>query len=116
VKSRDPRHSTVSKRRRHSTVSGQPPVRPKLPPPPRRSAVPTLTLRSPKGRPRARRAIGRVVDDEDTTLVDVLDNLLDKGVLLNAEVILALANVDLIYLRLSALLCGAARVLPRAGR
>jgi hypothetical protein len=46
--------------------------------------------------------------------VDVLDNLLDKGVLLNAEVILALADVDLIYLRLSVLLCGAARVLPRA--
>jgi hypothetical protein len=56
------------------------------------------------------------VDDEETSLVDVLDNLLDKGVLLNAEVILALANVDLIYLRLSALLCGAARVLPRASR
>jgi len=32
--------------------------------------------------------------------------------MLNADVILALANVDLVYLRLSALLCAADRVLP----
>ncbi len=114
MKPRNRRHSTVFRRRRHSTVSGKPPARPKLAPPPQRSAVPKLTLRSPKGRPPSRRAVGRLVDDEETSLVDVLDNLLDKGVLLNAEVILALANVDLIYLRLSVLLCGAARVLPRA--
>ena len=114
MKPRNRRHSTVSRRRRHSTVSGKPPARPKLAPPPQRSPVPKLTLRSPKGRPPSRRAVGRLVDDEETSLVDVLDNLLDKGVLLNAEVILALANVDLIYLRLSVLLCGAARVLPRA--
>jgi Gas vesicle protein len=116
VRPRNRRHSTVSRRRRRSTVSSKPPARPKLPPPPHRPTVPKLTLRSPKGRLPARRLVGRFVDDEETTLVDVLDNLLDKGVLLNAEVILALANVDLIYLRLSALLCGAARVLPRAGR
>jgi len=114
VKPRNRRDSTVSRRRRHSTVSGRPPARPKLAPPPQRSPVPKLTLRSPKGRSPSRRAVGRLVDDEETSLVDVLDNLLDKGVLLNAEVILALADVDLIYLRLSVLLCGAARVLPRA--
>jgi hypothetical protein len=42
----------------------------------------------------------------------VIDNLLAKGVMLNADVILALANVDLVYLRLSALLCAADRVMP----
>jgi hypothetical protein len=50
-------------------------------------------------------------------LVDVLDNLLNRGVVLNADIILALANVDLVYLRLSALLCAADRVLSDdAGR
>jgi gas vesicle structural protein len=49
----------------------------------------------------------------ETSLVDVIDSLLNKGVVLNADVILALANVDLVYLRLSALLCAADRVFPR---
>lgn len=58
------------------------------------------------------RAIARIIDQSDTSLVDVIDNLLNGGVVLNAELILALANVDLVYLRLSALLCAADRVLP----
>lgn len=56
------------------------------------------------------------MDAAESTLLDVLDNLLEKGVVLNAEVVLALANVDLVYLRLSAVLCAADRVLPRAKR
>ena len=44
--------------------------------------------------------------------MDVLDNLLSKGVVLNADLILALADVDLIYVRLSALLVAADRLLP----
>jgi hypothetical protein len=42
-----------------------------------------------------------------------LDNLLNKGVVLNADIVLALANVDLVYVRLAALLCAADRILPR---
>jgi hypothetical protein len=42
----------------------------------------------------------------------VIDNLLNQGVVLNAELILALANVDLVFVRLSALLCAADRILP----
>lgn len=42
----------------------------------------------------------------------MIDNLLNKGVMLNADLILALADVDLVYIRLSALLCAADRVLP----
>lgn len=49
-------------------------------------------------------------------MLDLIDNLLNKGVMLNADVILALANVDLVYLRLSALLCAADRVVPRLAR
>ncbi len=60
----------------------------------------------------ARREVPRVLPPPDPSLLDVIDSLLNKGVVLNADVILALANVDLIYLRLSALLCAADRVLP----
>jgi len=58
-----------------------------------------------------KRQVARIFD-EDATLLDLIDNLLSKGVMLNADVILALANVDLVYLRVSALLCAADRVLP----
>ena len=60
----------------------------------------------------ARRKAARIVHAE-TSLLDVIDSLLNKGVVLNADIILALANVDLVYLRLSALLCAADRVLKR---
>jgi gas vesicle structural protein len=60
--------------------------------------------------------VGRVLDEEDASLVDVLDNLLNKGVVLNADIVLALADVDLVYIRLAALLCAADRVLPRPHR
>ena len=48
--------------------------------------------------------------------MDVLDSLLNQGVVLNADLVLALADVDLVYVRLSALLCAADRILPRDGR
>ena len=55
--------------------------------------------------------------EPDSSLLDVIDSLLNKGVVLNADVILALADVDLVYLRLSALLCAADRVEgPRRGQ
>jgi hypothetical protein len=57
--------------------------------------------------------VAHIIDETETSLVDVIDNLLNRGVVLNADVILALANVDLVYLRLSALLCAADRVVPR---
>ena len=53
-----------------------------------------------------------MLDDSEATLLDLVDNLLANGVVLNADVILALANVDLVYIRLSALLCAADRILP----
>jgi len=65
-------------------------------------------------RPKA--VVARIIDDSERSLVDVVDNLLNQGVMLNADVILALANVDLVYIRLSALLCAADRVLPVRGR
>ena len=62
--------------------------------------------------PPSTRQVAHIIDDSERSLVDVLDSLLNQGVVLNAELILALANVDLVYLRLSAILCAADRVLP----
>jgi hypothetical protein len=58
------------------------------------------------------RVVARIVESSDSSLLDVIDNLLNQGVVLNADVILALANVDLVFIRLSALLCAAGRLLP----
>jgi hypothetical protein len=53
-----------------------------------------------------------VLGEEDDSLLDVVDNALSKGVVLSGDITLALANVDLVYVRLSLLLCAADRVLP----
>lgn len=93
---------------RHSTISPRhPPKRAPVPPPPPRRDPPP---------PPAPRQVARIIDQSDSSLLDVLDNLLNQGVVLNADLILALANVDLVYVRLSALLCAADRVLPDAPR
>jgi len=80
-------------------------TRTRLPARPTHSTVTT-------SRTRRRGTVGRIIDDEEASLVDLIDNLLEKGVVLNADLILALADVDLIYVRLSALLCAADRILP----
>jgi hypothetical protein len=54
----------------------------------------------------------RVLDSDETSLLDLVDNALSKGVVLNGDLTLALAQVDLVYARLSLLLCAADRVLP----
>ena len=63
--------------------------------------------------------LAEAIQPPDRTVLDLVDNLLNRGVLLNGELILALADVDLVYLRLSVLLAAADRVLgrePRAAR
>jgi hypothetical protein len=56
----------------------------------------------------------QVLDATDSTILDLLDHLLNKGVMMNADVTLGVAGIDLIYLRLSSILCAADRVLPTA--
>ncbi len=50
----------------------------------------------------------------DGALLDLIDHLLNQGVVVTGEVILGLADIDLVYLRITALLCAADRVLPAA--
>jgi hypothetical protein len=85
-----------------------PPRRAKSPGPPPRALPPRALPPVPK--PRADTV--SLVPAANTSLADVIDNLLNRGVVLNADVILALADVDLVYLRLSALLCAADRIMP----
>jgi hypothetical protein len=66
----------------------------------------------PPRQPLPRRAVASIIDDGDRSLVDVLDSLLNQGVVLNADLVLALADVDLVYVKLSALLVAADRILP----
>ena len=58
----------------------------------------------------SRPAAREILETTDDSLLDLVDNLLNRGVVLSGEVMLGLAGVDLIYLRLTALLCSADRV------
>jgi hypothetical protein len=100
---------------RHTTVPPQlPPFEPRPSKPPRRASVPRPAPRQARwGRTSAPRSTLPIIDQDEATVLDVIDNLLNKGVLLNADLTLALADVDLVYIRLSALLCAADRVLRR---
>ena len=42
--------------------------------------------------------------DDQSSLLDVVDHVLNRGVVLNGDVVLGVANVDLIYVKLSVLL------------
>lgn len=53
---------------------------------------------------------------ESQSLLDVVDTIIDKGLAVDAEVVLGLADIDLIYLRVGALLAAADRVLGRKTR
>ena len=51
-----------------------------------------------------------ILDRADASLLEVVDNLLTKGVVLSGDVMVGLAGVDLVYVRLSVLLCAADRI------
>jgi hypothetical protein len=53
-----------------------------------------------------------LADDEEATLLDLVDNVLTRGVVLTGDVTIGLAHVDLVYARLSLLLCAADRIMP----
>jgi hypothetical protein len=53
-----------------------------------------------------------ILGTEDASLLDIVDNLLNKGVVLTGDVTLGLAQIELVYARLSLLLSAADRVLP----
>ena len=50
-------------------------------------------------------------DEPQSSLLDVLDNVLNKGAVLNGDLVLGVANVDLIYAKLSVLLSAIDKVM-----
>jgi Gas vesicle protein len=61
----------------------------------------------------SRAAAREILETADESLLDLVDNLLNRGVVISGEVMLGLAGVDLVYLRLQAILCAADRVQAR---
>ena len=64
---------------------------------------------------RTRSEAAEIVESADASLLEIIDHVLNKGVMVHGEVILGVAGVDLVYLRLSALLCAADKLLPTPG-
>ena len=45
-----------------------------------------------------------VVDNRNVTLLELLDRLLDKGIVISGDLVISVANVDLIYVGLRVLI------------
>lgn len=102
----------MTRRRPRSTVATvKPPRAAARPSPPSRVIHPPPPRTPRRAKAPTRRQVARIVTTSDASLLDVVDNLLSKGVVLKADVVLALANVDLVYVQLSALLVAADRLL-----
>ena len=52
----------------------------------------------------------QLIEDADATLLELVDHVLNRGVVVSGDVMLSIAGVDLVYLRLSVLLCAADRI------
>jgi hypothetical protein len=52
----------------------------------------------------------QLIEDADASLLEIVDHVLNKGVVVSGDVMLSIAGVDLVYLRLSVLLCAADRI------
>ena len=51
--------------------------------------------------------------EDESSLLDVLDNVLNRGAVLGGDVVLGVANVDLIYVKLSVLLAAFDKVFDK---
>jgi hypothetical protein len=50
------------------------------------------------------------IDEVEVSLLDVIDHVLNQGIVISGELTLGVADVDLIYVRLLALICSVDRV------
>jgi gas vesicle structural protein len=56
--------------------------------------------------PRTTKSSARMgLEEADVSLLDVIDHVLNQGIVLSGELTLGVADVDLIYIRLLALIC-----------
>jgi hypothetical protein len=61
----------------------------------------------------AREPLERELSDEQLVLGDLLNHILDKGVVISGQVTISIADIDLLYLDLRLLLTSVQRVLER---
>lgn len=52
-----------------------------------------------------------LLEGVDASLLDIVDHVLTKGVVVTGDLMLGVADIDLVYLRVSAVLCAADRIL-----
>lgn len=52
-----------------------------------------------------------ILEGVDASLLDIVDHVLTKGVVVTGDLMLGVADVDLVYVRVSAVLCAADRIL-----
>jgi hypothetical protein len=71
-----------------------------------------MSKRSKATKPRA--PAQGVLEGVDASLLDIVDHVLTKGIVLTGDLVLGVADIDLIYLRLSAVLCAADRILGKS--
>jgi hypothetical protein len=62
------------------------------------------------------RTASKLLTTTEGSVLDLVDHVLNKGVMIQGDVVLGLANIDLIYLRLTALLSAADRLTRMARR
>ncbi len=58
----------------------------------------------------AGREAQQIIEHADASLLDIVDHVLNMGVVITGDVVLGVADIDLIYLGLSVVLCSADRV------
>lgn len=61
-------------------------------------------VRKDASRERQQRGVSRALRDRDVSLLDLVDRLLDGGVVIHGDITLAVADVDLVYVGLRALI------------
>jgi hypothetical protein len=54
----------------------------------------------------------QIIDQADASLLDIVDHVLNQGVVITGDIVLGVADIDLIYVGLSVVLCSADRVAP----
>jgi hypothetical protein len=52
----------------------------------------------------------QIIETADASLLDIVDHVLNQGVVISGDIIIGVADIDLIYLGLSVVLCSADRV------
>lgn len=59
--------------------------------------------------------MSELIQGKNVTLLEVLDRVLDKGVVISGDLTISVADVDLIYLGLRLVLASVDRIYERAG-